>query len=269
VNTPALFAIPAALLLCQCSSLPRPGSAHGTLASSAVAGDILRQAASQDGNRWRNASKVAVTFEGTWSHIAAKIQPTLTDPGYRILSTEIYETKTGRVTQVHQGPLGTKSVTDDPRTGTRVTRNGTPDKDAESIAAAAMVTDCYRLFLFGASWLVENGSDFRFLGQRRVDGTSCYLVSCVVAPGFGRSDLDHVIAWIGKDTGRLHRVQLSINGLASTRGADVDVTFRDFLTTARHGTWPLSFVETVRRPFPFQAHAWNITSLAVDGVTLR
>jgi hypothetical protein len=69
--------------------------------------------------------------------------------------------------------------------------------------------------------------------------------------------------WISQRDHRLRRVQFTLNGLASTGGADVDVTFGDFQPGLRGTEWPRHFLETVRRPFTAKAHEWQMTELKV------
>ncbi|MEO8617572.1 MAG: hypothetical protein ABI600_20750 [Luteolibacter sp.] len=41
-------------------------------------------------------------------------------------------------------------------------------------------------------------------------------------PGLGNSAEDHLIAWVGAESGFLKRFQFPLNGMDSTRGAGVD-----------------------------------------------
>jgi hypothetical protein len=75
------------------------------------------------------------------------------------------------------------------------------------------------------------------------------------------SEADGVIAWIGNQTKRLHRVQLTLNGLESTAGADVDVTFGNFRPGPEETEWPHHFVERIRRPINAKAHEWKLTTI--------
>jgi hypothetical protein len=262
-----LFA-PLLLLLCQCTTSLKPGHTRGWPGSEDVATNLIENASRKAGDTWQKSSKVQVAFTGEWSGIATRIQPTLTDPGYRIQSIETYDTRNNTVTQIHKGPMGTKTVRDLAPSTTSVSYDGSVSNNQEIVDAAALVADCYRLFLFGASWLKDNATDFRLIGHWKLHGKPCDLVACVVAPGFGNSRIDHVICWIERDTGLLKRIQFSLNGLESTKGADADVTYTELLATPR-GIWPVGFVEFVRRPFVFKAHEWKTTSLVVDGVPLK
>ena len=133
------------------------------------------------------------------------------------------------------------------------------------LAAAALVADAYTVFVFGSSWLAENGRDFQLLPGGSIAGEPCHLVSGTLKPGLGRADSDSFIAWIGKGTGHLRRFQFTLNGLESTKGADVDVTFSEMRKAPDGSVWPTRFVERVQRPVNIPAHDWRMTSLSLGG----
>jgi hypothetical protein len=95
------------------------------------------------------------------------------------------------------------------------------------------------------------------------------LIAGRLSPGFGNSGEDHFIAWLGCDSSLMRRFQFTLNGLDSTRGADVDVTVADFRKAAEGTVWPGNFVESIQRPLLAKAHQWRMTSLKLDGVHAR
>jgi hypothetical protein len=263
-----LAGLSALSLLASCSTLPRPGSAAEPPPSDAAAA-LLRQSARAHGDPWRTYRQVEVGYTGEWSGLATRLQPVLTDAGFRKDSVETYQPRQSRVRQVHTGPLGTKEVLREGREVT-VKFNGAAATDPEVLDAAALVADAYTVFLFGTSWLAEQGRELRLLGERDLDGKRCQLVAGRLAPGFGVADEDHFIVWIEPESHLLKRFQFSLNGLDSTRGADVDVVFSDFwLAENDSSTWPGRFVERIQRPLRAKAHEWRMTSLTVDGRKLR
>ncbi len=249
-------------LAVSCASLPDPYQAKSGNDPSATA--IIEKSAAAHGDPWKRNSRVTVSFEGEWSALATRIQPALTDPAFRKSSVETYRTGRKTVSQTHTGPAGTKAVT---REGDSifVSYNGVSSDDAEKLDAAALVADAYTVFVFGSSWLAENGTGFQLLPTRSIDGESCYLVSGTVRPGIGRSSDDKFIAWISRDTGYLKRFQFTLNGLESTRGSDVDVTFSEMRKAFGGTVWPTRFIERVQRPVKIKAHDWRMTSLSLDG----
>jgi hypothetical protein len=142
---------------------------------------------------------------------------------------------------------------------------GTASSDREILDSAALVADAYTAFLFGPSWLLRKGTDFKLVGERTLDGERCHLIAGRLSPGFGNSREDHFIAWIGCDSLLMRRFQFTLNGLDSTRGADVDVTFSDFQKAADGSVWPRNFVEYIQRPLQAKAHQWRMKSLKLDG----
>jgi hypothetical protein len=258
-----ILPVGAALLLASCSSLPVPGST-ATAAPCETARQIIKQSAAIHGDAWGKYREVEVEYTGEWSAIDKRLQPVLTDSGFRGSSVEIYQPASGKVRQLHTGPLGTKTV-DRRRPEIHVSFNGTASADREILDSAALVADAYTAFLFGPSWLSRKGTDFQLIGERTLDGESCNLIEGRLSPGFGNSHEDHFIAWIGSDTSLMKRLQFTLNGLDSTRGADVDVTFSEFHKTADGSVWPRTFVEYIQRPLRAKAHEWHMNSLKLDG----
>jgi len=256
--------IGAAALLASCSSLPVPGQATEG-APTEEARQIIEQSAARQGDGWNKYREVKVEYTGEWSPIAERLQPVLTDAGFRKSSVETYQPAAGRVRQIHTGPQGTKTV-DRQRPEIHVSFNGTASADREILDSATLVADAYTAFLFGPSWLWRKGADFKLIGERTLDGERCHLIAARLSPGFGNSSEDHFIAWIGRDSSLMRRFQFTLNGLDSTRGADVDVTYSDFRKAADGSVWPANFVEYIQRPLLAKAHEWRMTSLKLDGV---
>lgn len=250
------------VLLASCSTLPVPGTSDA--APSAAAREIILKSATTHGDPWKNYRNVEVSYTGEWTGIAKRLQPVLTDPAFRVSSVETYQTATGRVRQLHTGPQGNKSV-ERRRPDVRVSYNGTPSGDREVLDSAALVADAYTAFLFGPSWLLRNGTDFKLLSGRTLDGDACQLIEGRLAPGLGPSGEDHFIAWISKDSGLMRRFQFTLNGLESTRGADVDVIYSNFQNAPDGSIWPGHFLETIQRPIRAKAHEWRLLSLKLDG----
>jgi len=264
---PVLLVVGSGLLLGSCSSLPVPGAAVGSGSGIEAARVLVRSSASHGGG-WQRYRRVEVGYDGEWSTLAVKVQPVLTDAGFRKSSREVYRPRVRRVEQVHRGPSGTKVVTRHNRE-VEVSFNGVGTRDPEVAGAAALVADAYTIFLFGSSWLAEHGSELSLLADQGLDGETCQLVAGRLAPGLGEVREDYFIAWIGRDSGLLKRFQFSLNGLDSTRGADVDVVFSEHWTAADGSVWPSRFVESIQRPIHAKAHDWRMTSLSLDGRRVR
>lgn len=258
-----IFPLLLSLAVISCTTLPNPSKISGAPTNPQAAA-VLKKSALAHGDPWKRLNKVDLSFDGEWSTLTTKIQPVLTDPAFRKSSVETYRPGPRQVSQLHRGPSGAKKVE---RNGSAisVSYNGKPSTDPEQLDAAALVADAYTVFVFGSSWLSENAKNLQLLPSRKLDGESCDLVTGTLKPGIGKSPEDQFIAWISKETGFLKRFQFTLNGLESTRGADVDVTFHDFKSMPGGTTWPTHFIERVRRPLNIKAHDWRMTSLSLDG----
>ena len=254
-----ILAVVIAISGSSCTSLPRPevGTEKENDPASLA---LVRASSAKAGNPYQRLSRVDVRYDGEWANFATKVQPVVTDREFRVVSDETYYPSSSKVRQVYRGPAGEKIVTRTPKS-ISIVRNGKKVSDAEELGAAALVADCYIVFTFGSSVLLERGSGWQTIGERKLGGETCTLVSGTVRPGFGNSEADGVIAWIGNDTKRLHRIQLTLLGQESTAGADVDVTFDDFQPGPYGTEWPRAFDERIRRPFDVPAHLWRMESL--------
>lgn len=261
-----LFIVASAFLTVSCATLPDPKIvARSPSNGEAIA--ILKKSASAHGDPWKRFSEVKVSFDGEWSTLATRIQPVLTDPDFRKSSIESYQPGRKRILQIHSGPGGTKKVM---RSGSSIstTYNGKPTDDPEKLDASALVADAYTIFVFGSSWLSENAKNLQILPDRKLNGEPCHLISGSLQPGVGASSEDHFIAWISKDSSLLKRFQFTLNGLQSTRGADVEVTFSEMKTAPGGTIWPTRFIERIQRPLNITAHEWRMTSLSLNGKTI-
>jgi hypothetical protein len=262
-----LITAAAAAFLASCSSLPIPSAATAN-ASSQEARHIMERSAAVTGNPWKRYREIQVEYNGDWAPLAVRLQPVLTDSGFRKSSVETYKPSTRSVRQIHTGPKGIKMVE---RRGpdTRIAFNGVASDEREILDAAALVADAYTAFLFGPSWLESRGAAFRLLGEQELGGETCQLIAGRLSPGFGASGEDHFIAWIGRESSLMRRFQFTLNGLDSTRGADVDVTFSDFHKAPDGSLWPGHFLERIQRPILAKAHEWRMTSLRLDGLRVK
>lgn len=253
------IALLALALLPSCARLGVPG--NGPLIGDSVAAQrLLSHSAQASGDPWSRYRQVEVAYSGEWSGIAKKVQPVLVDPNFRKSSVELYEPRDFRVRQVHTGPGGTKQVLRTPKS-VKVSYGGRESSDPEVRAASALVADAYTAFLFGPSYLKTRASGLGVLAPRTVNDELCDGVQGTLKPGIGQSSEDHFIAWIGRDSGLMKQYQFTIEGLESTRGADVEVTFSEHWKAHDGTIWPRHFIERIVRPIPVKAHEWRMLSL--------
>jgi hypothetical protein len=205
---------------------------------------------------------LSVRYDGRWASIGPRFQPVLADTTFRRSSEERLVVGQRIHAQDHSGPAGRKLVVRSPGR-VSVAYNGALSEDAEVKRAAALVADAYTLFLLGPLYFDRPGVTLASHGEAIVDKAVCDEVLAVLRPGFGEAREDRVILSIDRASKQLRRLRMTLNGLESTRGAEVDVTFRDF---RRIGgiLWPTDFDERIRVPFDLHAHHWRILGLELN-----
>ncbi len=262
-------------LLAGCARRPEPiptVATNGGGDAAATAGQaLLARCVAAHGGRdaYERLRDVNVRYEGRWAAVGPRLQPKLSDTGYRGGSEERYLLlPTGfAVGQYHRGPKGEKWVFHAP--GTRVVVGYQPRdadgaaanarlSDPDTFAAAALVIDAYSSFLFGPYFFDKRHAEVRKLaGTEEVNGRSCDEVLAILRPGLGQSTEDRVVLSIDQTDHLLRRVRFTLNGLESTRGAEVRVDLLDQRRLA--GVWwPTRFYEHIERPVNLPAHRWRM-----------
>ena len=211
---------------------------------------------------FKKVHDLSVHYEGRWASIGPRFQPVLSDTKFRRASEERLIVEKRIIAQEHSGSAGKKVVVREPGK-VSVTYNGVLSGDAEAKRAAALVADAYTLFLLGPFYFDRPGVVLTRNGKAVVDKSLCDEVLAVLRPGFGEAKEDRVILFIDRATKQLRRVRMTLSGLESTRGAEVDVTFRDFRTIGGI-LWPTDFDERIRVPFDLHAHHWRLLGLEIN-----
>jgi hypothetical protein len=202
---------------------------------------------------------VSVRYDGRWASLGPRFQPVLADTSFRRGSEERLLVGPRIIAQEHTGPAGKKLVVRTPGK-VSVGYNGALSSDEETRRAAALVADAYTMFLLGPFYFDRPGVVLAPNGESVVDKAVCDEVLAVLRPGFGTAEEDRVILFIDRTTKQLRRVRMTLNGLESTRGAEVDVTFRDFRRIDGI-LWPTDFDERIRVPFDLHAHHWKLIGI--------
>jgi hypothetical protein len=259
-----LTLVPWLLLMAGCAArFPEP---VGSLDHAAAAAVLDRSIAAHGGYLFERPGSVHVSYDGEWRSVVKVLQPVLVDAGYRQSSDEMLDLATAGIVQVHKGPDGTKWVT---RTADDVfvSYDDVESDDATTRAASALVADAYTLFLAGPSFIRQRDARLSMLEPATHDGAVHQRIHAVLEPGFGFSERDEAVLWINEETGLLGLVHFTIDGLASTRGAHVDVAFSEHEEIDGF-VWPTGFYERVRAPLRLPAHSWRVVELKVspDGV---
>jgi hypothetical protein len=209
---------------------------------------------------------LAVAYDGEWFGAVTRLQPVLTDTGFRKTSEErtLFGNTPGDhvVAQQHRGTAGEKLVL---RKGgeASVWYNGRAENNRDKRAAASLVVEAYQLFLYPAFY-VERAQYLERAGSARINGRECDLLLAVLRPGIGDSAEDRVVLYIDRQDKLVRRVRLTLEGLDSTKGAIVDVDHDRFVDIAGV-KWPTHFYEALVRPFPgLPAHDFSLTGLDVN-----
>jgi hypothetical protein len=244
--------------------------------SSAASQAALRLAASAQAHgleAYRQIKDISVSYDGQWRPLIGRIQPEVVDAGFRISSQERLLPASGVVAQSYTGPQGNKHVfwqRSNAEVG--VWYNGSANGVASVHAAAAMVAECYGLFLLGPLWLstrqAEKPMGLAMGGTETVNGHLCDVVHVWLSPGFGRAGRDRVSLCIDQQNSLTRRLRFTLEGYPGTQGAVAEV---DVLAFEQHFgvMWPMRSYEEVVHPLRLPAHDWWVTGLDINrGLTV-
>lgn len=283
----AAGALPA---LAGCATPMPLGAPPPATGGDAEAARWLRESAEAHGQAaYRTLHDINVAYDGRWRPLIDRIQPELVDKPWRQRSEERLHLAAGVIAQAHQGPAGRKQVwrRSAGRTGASaasaalaptgaaadrgavaVWYAGTPAAAEGVRSAAALVADCYRMFLLGPLWLAERAAaratPLRLGARAEVDGRDCQWIEAWLEPGFGFAARDRVALAVDRDDRTTRRMRFTLEGYAGTAGAVAEVD--TFEHRRRHGVlWPTRWFERVVHPLrDFPAHDWHLTGLDVD-----
>ncbi|HUD33203.1 MAG TPA: hypothetical protein VMR43_09345 [Variovorax sp.] len=232
---------------------------------------VLRESAESHGlPAYRDLADINIAYEGEWRPLIGRIQPEVTDTGFRGRSQERLMPRLGVSGQAYTGPLGRKQVAwrrgsgaGGDRGDVAVWFNGTRSADPAAQQAAALVAEAYGLFLLGPLWLADRGLPSRLAGTERVDGRPCDVVEVWMTPGLGQARSDRVALCVDRADRVTRRMRFTLEGFGNTQGAVAEVDTFDH--ERRFGvTWPMRSFERVVHPIALPAHDWRITGLDVN-----
>ena len=219
-------------------------------------------------------AEIRVAYAGRFDSLVGRLQPELVDAGHRSLAQDTVTLPYGRHTQMQSGPAGAKRVQRDPGTApstVRVWFDGIEAIDRPRRDAAAVVADCYRLFLLGPLMLTGAGAEQRRLTMVLaepesiiVDGQAhpCDVIRMTVRPGLGLSERDELLLFIDRAQQLMRRVRFTLNGHVPTRGAIAETDCWGHV--AQGGVrWATQYEERLLRPAPLPVHEWRMTGLGV------
>lgn len=245
------------LFVTGCAGFPQPREGLQFADGLSAEDWFERVMAAHGGDLSDEPRDINLAMTGEWYSLIQRIQPLVTDAGYRVSAEERYLPSEDLYVIRHRGPKGVKTVWRKGR-DIKVWYDGELVKDPDILAATAMTTDAFELFHFGPSFLARRGTDLKRLEAGREGGRRYPRLLLTIQPGFGQAERDRVVAWIDPDSHRLFRVHITLNGFTSTQNAHVDTTFSNYVKL--DGYWlPTTFEERVRGPIRIRAHDWRIT----------
>lgn len=265
---------------------PLPLAVAEPAGADAAATRWLRESAEHHGlAAYRALDDINVAYAGQWRALIDRIQPEIVDKPWRSTSEERLLPRAGVIAQAHRGPAGRKQVFR--RSGTGAGNLGEvavwyeaaaggaggrgetrADESPPVRTAAALVADCYQLFLLGPLWLADRaerlGWPLTSGGRVEVDGRECQWVQAWARPGLGLVGLDRVALAIDVADRTTRRMQFTLEGFDGTRGAVAETDTYDH--EMRHGVlWPMRSHERVVRPLAgYGVHDWRVTGLDVN-----
>lgn len=250
-----------ASLLVACST-PQISTREFVRSDPASTALVLASQKTHGATAYRKVRKLTVQYNGKWAAVGPRFQPILADTKFRVGSVEVLNLPDRTIVQKHTGVSGKKSVRRSP-SRVDVSYNGVATTNQEIKRAAALVADAYTMFLLGPFFFDRPGVVLVSAGEAVVDKSVCDQVLAILKPGFGFAKEDRVILSIDRATKQLRRVRMTLNGLESTVGAEVDITFREFRMIGGI-LWPTDFDERIRVPFDLHAHHWRLTDLKIE-----
>ena len=258
------LAICSLILLAGCASVRFPPDPPAAAFADGLSGDAIfaRTLAAHGGDLRRYPGDINLSTDGQWFALIQKIQPVVTDSGFRIRSEERYRPRDGLYAVTHTGPEGSKHVVRT-REGLAVSYNGVRTTDPVKLRATAMTNDAFRMFHYGPSFFLDRAATWIRLADAEEDNRNYYRLRATVRPGFGESKEDDVVLWIDREAARLFRIHMSLNGFETTVGAHVDTTFLEYRDVAGY-LLPVRFHERVRAPLRIDAHTWWTTGIDTD-----
>jgi hypothetical protein len=262
-NPAAVVAIALGLLAGGCATPFPPVAGTGAIADGRSAQAIFDQCLdAHGGDLGEHPGDLNLAMTGRWYAAIKRLQPVVTDAGFRISAEERFLPRERLHVVRHTGPDGDKRVVRRPG-AVEVYYNGVRETDPARLRAAAMTTDAFQLFHFGPSFIRWRAAALERLDDAREGGIRYHRLLATLRPGFGESQSDQAVLWIDAASHRLFRVHISLEGFETTRGAHVDTTFLDY---RRVGPFllPVRFHERVRGPVRIDAHRWWTTGADID-----
>jgi hypothetical protein len=275
----SLATLPAGGALLGACGTPLPLTATAPTNASAAAAQRLAASANAHGlAAYRQITDINISYGGQWRPLINRVQPEVVDEGFRGPSQERLMPPLAVVAQAYAGVKGKKQVfwqrgksvaaAGRAQGQSAVWFNGQPSQRDSELAAAALVAECYGLFLLGPLWLASRQAaglavPAEVAGTERVHGRLCDVINVWLRPGFGHSASDRLSVLIDRDDHVTRRLRFTLEGYEGTRGAVAEVDC--FEHARRFGLLlPMRSYEEVVHPLRLPAHDWFVTGLDVN-----
>jgi hypothetical protein len=275
----SLAALPAGGALLGACGTPLPLTATAPSHASAAAAQRLAASANAHGlAAYRQITDINISYGGQWRPLINRVQPEVVDEGFRGPSQERLMPPLAVVAQAYAGVKGKKQVfwqrgksvaaAGRAQGQSAVWFNGQPSQRDSELAAAALVAECYGLFLLGPLWLASRQAaglavPAEVAGTERVHGRLCDVINVWLRPGFGHSASDRLSVLVDRDDHVTRRLRFTLEGYEGTRGAVAEVDC--FEHARRFGLLlPMRSYEEVVHPLRLPAHDWFVTGLDVN-----
>ncbi|MFT6221140.1 MAG: hypothetical protein ACJA0C_000540 [Candidatus Endobugula sp.] len=211
---------------------------------------------------------VNVGITGKWKTLITKIQPLVTDFKFRVDSQEKILTKEFVYAALYTGPSGNKKVVRTPYS-LEVFYNLEPSLNADVISTTALTADAFYTFLLGPLALHRWKDSFTRIEDKVESGNNYHRIYLLRKPGFGFSEADEVVLWIDAATFLTTKVQITLEGHSTTRGAHVQVNYLNYVKVENY-IFPSNFYEKVNAPISIGAHTWRLTGIDINrGLRLK
>jgi len=214
------------------------------------------------GNNIASLNDVNVSIDGKWKFLITRIQPLVTDHKYRVRSEERLLPNEGVYAAAYSGPAGTKKVYRTPQ-AMQVFYGDEKSLDRDALEASALTSDAFFIFLLGPLGMQACEDNFRLLEDTVENSQTYHRLYCEKQPGIGYSEKDELVLWVDSETLRAYRIEMTLEGYKTTRGAHVDVTFLDFVDRGGF-LFPSEFKERVLAPIKIHAHSWWLTGIDIN-----
>jgi len=242
------------LLLGCAQSFPRP---DGSCCIDDLSGNAIFEKSfiAHGGQHLKSLKDLSMEIDGDWKYLITRIQPLVTDSGYRVSSREVVFPELNTYHASFDGPLGNKWVLRGPDY-TEVYYNGEPSDDIDILQSTALTADSFFIFSLGPMGLPHLDGNFVRLPDAFERGRKYFRIYTEMVPGIGESERDEIVLWIDPTTWLTWRVHITLEGYATTKGAHVDVTFEQYVKHDKY-IFPSVFFERVLGPISIDAHEWR------------